>query len=136
MRVGLAFAHEALIHELLKVKDSYNVSRLAQAAGCAALADDDYFVSTRDAVLAAREKLSGGLAGQGFTVLPSDANFIFVVPPAGISARALYERLLARGFLVRHLAGAAVSDGLRISVGTAADMDALAAAVGEEVHGR
>jgi histidinol-phosphate aminotransferase len=136
MRVGLAFAHEALIHELLKVKDSYNVSRLAQAAGCAALADADYFVSTRDAVLAAREKLPKSLAGQGFTVLPSDANFIFVVPPAGISARALYERLLARGFLVRHLAGAAVSDGLRISVGTAADMDALAAAVGEEVHGR
>jgi histidinol-phosphate aminotransferase len=136
MRVGLAFAHEPLIHELLKVKDSYNVSRPAQAAGCAALADAGYFGTTRDAVVAEREKLSASLAAVGFTVLPSDANFIFVVPPPGLPARALYERLLARGFLVRHLGGPAVSDGLRISIGSAVDMEALAAAMEKEVHGR
>jgi histidinol-phosphate aminotransferase len=136
MRVGLAFAHESVIRELLKVKDSYNVSRPAQAAGCAALADAAYFGSTRDAVVAEREKLAERLLRVGFTVLPSDANFVFVVPPAGLSARALYERMLTRGFLVRHLGGPAVSDGLRISIGSAADMKALADAAGEEVHGR
>jgi len=135
MRVGLAFAHEDLVREIMKVKDSYNVSRLAQAAACAALADEPYFRTTRDAVKATRDRFSAALAARGFTVLPSQANFVFAVPPASITARALYDRLLARGFLVRHLSGAAVSDGLRISMGTAADMDALAAVMGEALHG-
>ena len=43
MRAGLAFAHEELIREMMKVKDSYNVSRLAQVAACAALEDQEHF---------------------------------------------------------------------------------------------
>jgi histidinol-phosphate aminotransferase len=132
MRVGLALGHEALIRELMKVKDSYNVSRPAQAAGCAALADDGWFRSTRDAVLATRERFSTALRTRGYTVLPSQANFVFVVPPQGVTAASLYDRLLSRGYLVRHLRSPAVSDGLRISIGTDTAMDALAAVMAEE----
>src|SRR6202007_701662 len=39
MRLGLCFAQPSLIEQLLKVKDSYNVSRLAVNAGAAALGD-------------------------------------------------------------------------------------------------
>jgi histidinol-phosphate aminotransferase len=135
MRVGLAFAHEPLIRELAKVKDSYNVSRLAQAAGCSALADAAYFASTRDALLAVRERFSRALSDAGYTVLPSEANFVFVVPPSRIPARTLYERLLDRGFLVRHLAAPAVSDGLRISIGSDTSMEQLAVVMREALHG-
>ncbi len=135
MRVGLAFAQEDLIREVMKVKDSYNVSRLAQAAACAALADEAYFRTARDAIKATRERFARTLASGGFTVLPSQANFLFAVPPAGISARQLYERLLSRGFLARHLLAPSVADGLRISIGSDADMDALAKVINEASHG-
>ena len=135
MRAGLAFAHPLLIREIMKVKDSYNVSRLAQVAACEALADQQYFGKTRDMILATRERFSRLLAGIGFTVLPSAANFVFAVPPAGVAAQGLFEKLLARGFLVRHLRAPAVADGLRISIGTDAEMDSLANVVKEECSG-
>ena len=135
MRVGLAFAAESLVREILKVKDSYNVGRLSQVAACAALADTEYFRATRDRVLSTRVRFSADLASLGFTVLPSSANFVFAVPPAGMTAQRLYAGLLARGFLVRHLAAPEVSDGLRISIGTDADMAGLLRAIEEERHG-
>jgi histidinol-phosphate aminotransferase len=134
MRAGLAFAHEQIIREMMKVKDSYNVSRLAQVAACAALEDEAYFRQTRDALVATRGRFSAALAGLGFTVLPSQANFIFAVPPQGIGAGAVYEGLLARGFLVRYWKTGIVSDGLRISIGTDEEMNALTTAAGEVLH--
>jgi histidinol-phosphate aminotransferase len=135
MRAGLAFADPALVREMMKVKDSYNVGRLAQVAACEALADAQYFRSTRDKVLATRQRLAARLAALGFTVLPSGANFLFAVPPATIPAKALYKRLLARGFLVRSLGAPEVADGLRISIGTDTETDALLRAVQEETGG-
>ncbi|MGA2478371.1 MAG: histidinol-phosphate transaminase [Spirochaetia bacterium] len=135
MRVGLAFAEEGLIREMMKVKDSYNVSRLAQVAACEALADERYFRTTRDKVLATRARVAARLVDLGFTVLPSGANFVFAVPPAAHPAKPLFEKLLARGFLVRSLSGSDVADGLRISIGTDPDMDALVSAIQEETRG-
>ena len=136
MRAGLAFGHEAIIHELMKVKDSYNVSGLAQVAACAALEDQVYFRRTRDQLVATRERFSADLARRGFTVLPSGANFVFTVPPAGQTAGTLYEDLLRRGYLVRYWKTGIVSDGLRISIGSDAEMDGLAAAIEEVQHAR
>ena len=133
MRAGLAFAHDELITEMMKVKDSYNVSRLAQVAACAALEDDAYFRLTRDRLVATRGRFSQALSRLGFTVPPSHANFLFAVPPKGLAASAVYEGLLGRGFLVRYWKTGIVSDGLRISIGTDEEMDALLAAL-EEVR--
>jgi histidinol-phosphate aminotransferase len=135
MRIGLALAHPAVIAEMDKVKDSYNVSRLAQAAACAALADEAYLRETRDAILATRESFAQRLAVLGFAVVPSDANFVFAVPPAGLAARAMYDALLDRGFLVRHFGTSELADGLRISIGTHEEMESLARAAGEIAHG-
>ncbi len=135
MRAGLAFAHEGLVREMMKVKDSYNVGRLAQVAASEALADQEYFLAMRKRVIATRELFTADLARQGFTVPRSHANFVFAVPPKGISARSLYARLLARGFLVRHLDAPSVSDGLRISIGTEEDMAALTRVIQEETRG-
>ena len=86
-------------------------------------------------ILATRARFSRLLGDMGFTVLPSSANFVFAVPPSGMGAGALYEKLLARGFLVRHLGAPAVADGLRISIGTDAEMDSLANVMKEETRG-
>ncbi len=134
LRVGLAFAHPLLAAEILKVKDSYNVSRLSQAAAAEALADQPYFRSTRDRILATRARFTARLARAGFMVLPSQANFIFaaVPSPGPAGARPLYERLLARGFLVRYFDRPGIADGLRISIGTDEEMDSIAEAMERE----
>ena len=138
MRVGFAFAHEAMISQLMKVKDSYNVSRLAQVAAWAALADEEYARSTRNRIVATRGRMTETLTAMGFSVMPSRANFVFAVPPVdgpGSDARSLYERLLRRGFLVRHFGSDGLSDGLRISVGSEEETESLLAALQGEMHG-
>jgi histidinol-phosphate aminotransferase len=134
MRVGLAFAHESLVAEMMKVKDSYNLSRPAQEAACAALADREHLERTKTRILATRERFTAGLKERGYMVLPSHANFVFAVPPEGLGAEALYEGLLRRGFLVRHFSSPGLSDGLRISMGTDEEMDALSGAM-EDARG-
>ncbi|HUI71748.1 MAG TPA: histidinol-phosphate transaminase [Spirochaetia bacterium] len=135
MRVGFAFGHEAMIAELMKVKDSYNVSRLAQVAAYAALEDEQYAGDTRNRIVATRERLTQSLSSLGFTVMPSRANFLFAVPPASVDARRLYEGLLGQGFLVRHFASDGLADGLRISVGSDEEMEALLSCIKGEMHG-
>jgi histidinol-phosphate aminotransferase len=120
---------------MMKVKDSYNVGRLAQVAASEALADQEYFQETRGRIVVTRERLVGELRRLGFSVPPSHANFVFAVPPRGTTAPSLYKRLLAKGFLVRHLDTDPVADGLRISIGTEEDMAGLTRAIQEEISG-
>ena len=136
MRIGFAFAHPALIKEIRKVKDSYNVSRLAQEAGAAALRDREYLAMTRDKIIATRNALTTTLEGLGFTVPRSDANFVFAAAPRGADAKALYEKLLSRGYLVRYFTQPEISDGLRISIGTDEVMRGLVKVLEVVLHGR
>jgi histidinol-phosphate aminotransferase len=132
LRVGLAFAHPAVAAEMAKVKDSYNLDRPAQAAAAAALADEAYFRRNRDRIRATRQRFSARLAELGFQVPPSQSNFVFAaVGPGMPAARELYAGLLERGFLVRFFDRPGLDDGLRISIGTDAEVDALAAAIGK-----
>lgn len=137
LRVGFAFAHRDIAAEMAKVKDSYNLDRPAQAAAAAALADQDRFRRNRDRIRATRARFSARLAALGFAVPPSQANFVFAaVGPGMPAARELYAGLLERGFLVRFFDRPGLDDGLRISIGTDAQMDTLARTLGELVgHG-
>jgi len=134
LRVGLAFAHPEVAAEIAKVKDSYNLDRSAQAAATAALADQAHFKKNRDRIRATRARFSARLAELGFAVPPSQANFVFAAAGPGMpAARDLYAGLRVRGFLVRFFDRPGLDDGMRISIGTDAEMDALARALGEMV---
>jgi histidinol-phosphate aminotransferase len=135
LRVGLAFAHPEVAAEMAKVKDSYNLDRPAQAAAAAALADQAHFRANRDRIVSTRARFSARLAELGFAVPASQANFVFAVTGAGMpTARELYAGLLERGFLVRFFDRPGLDDGLRISIGTDAEMDALVGAIGDVVR--
>lgn len=133
LRVGLAVGPESLIAGMLKVKDSYNVNRLSQAAALAALDDQAGLVERVGRVKAERRRLANALTGLGLTVLPSQANFIFARLTSSEAARRAYEALRSRKILVRYFNRPRVDDGLRISVGTPAQNDALIAALTEIV---
>jgi histidinol-phosphate aminotransferase len=128
MRIGLAFGSRACIDELNKVKDSYNLDRLSLAAARAALEDLPRMQANIAKVKATRAKLLQKLAELGFRAPPSEANFVFATHPK-LGGADLYRALRERGILVRHFATPALRDGLRITVGTDEQNDALVSAL-------
>jgi histidinol-phosphate aminotransferase len=124
MRIGLAFACPPLIAALMKVKDSYNVNRLSIVAATAALEDYGWMETNVARIRATRGRLTAELRGLGFTVLPSETNFVLARTP-GRSMEEVYEGLKLRGILVRYFATPELYDAVRISVGTDAETDAL-----------
>ncbi len=135
LRVGWAMGSPGLIDGLRCVRDSvnsYTVDRLAQAGAAAAVRDEDYFQAIRRRVIKTREKTEKTLKEIGFTVLPSQANFLFCSYPSR-SGKALLDGLRERGILVRWWNRPDIRDWLRISVGTDEEMDALVQALCEMV---
>jgi histidinol-phosphate aminotransferase len=128
MRVGLAFAQPQVLTEIGKVKDSYNVNRLSQAAAVAALDDYGWMQQNAERVCATRAELSRELEQRGFSLLPSQANFVLARLP-GRDLGPLQRNLKAEGVLVRHFAMPGLEDALRITVGTREEIAALLTAL-------
>ena len=133
LRVGLAFGHPDLLAGLRTVKDSYNLSRLSQAAGEAALGDLPWMEANLARIKATRARLAAELARLGFRVPPSEANFVLARRP-GVDLGPVARALAARDILVRYFAVPGLRDALRITVGTDAEVDALLAALGETMR--
>jgi histidinol-phosphate aminotransferase len=133
LRVGYAIGDTGLIEALTRVKDSFNsypLGRLAQAGAIASLQDELYFQQSRTRVIEGRERLTLGLRSLGLDVLPSAANFVFARHPAQQGAR-LAAALRQRAVIVRHFSAPRISDYLRITVGTDAQIDRLLSALSD-----
>jgi histidinol-phosphate aminotransferase len=116
-RVGYFVGNAQLIEALDKIRDSYNVNGLGQAAALATLDDLPYYRANFQKVIKTRETLSKELQQFGFEVLPSQTNFILVHPPK-IDAKVWLEELRARKILVRWFNYPSIRKYLRISIGT------------------
>jgi histidinol-phosphate aminotransferase len=123
LRFGFLVAQPHVIQQLNKVKDSYNCDRLAIAGAVAALDDQDWLRETVAKIVATREQVAVRASGLGFSVAPSQANFVWCTH-AEKAAYPLYDRLKRFGILVRYMNYSGWGDGLRISVGTEDQMDA------------
>ena len=123
-RFGYAIARPELIAGMLKVKDSYNCDSVSIAAATAALADREHFRQNATRIQATRGRMTEVLRRFGFHVPDSQANFVWCTNgPA--PARRLYEELKTRRILVRYMNYPGYGDGLRISVGSDAEVDQL-----------
>lgn len=126
LRFGYGIGAEALIAPMLhKTRDSYNLDYLSQKLAQAALADQAHAAGTWEKVRRERSRLAAEFQSMGFTVHPSQSNFLLVGVPAGQDAGALYRGLKQRGILVRYFDQPRLADKLRISVGTPAEDDRL-----------
>ena len=127
-RVGFALGSAELISALNRVKYSfnpYNVNRLSIVAGAAAVEDEPYFQACCAAVRQARAWTVEELENLGFTVLPSQANFIFIRSDK-LSGEDLYRRLKENGVLVRWWADSGrIQDYVRITIGSMEQMETL-----------
>ena len=111
-----------MIERLNRVRAPYNVNRLAQVAAVAALEDRQHWERTRQLVRQERAFLSGELTRRGYSVVPSQANFVLVGVPA---AAAVHEHFLKSGILVRDGEAVGFPDHLRITVGSRAQNQRL-----------
>jgi histidinol-phosphate aminotransferase len=132
IRVGYVLADPSVIEVLDRVRDSYNVNRLSQAAAVAALQDSAYYDGVIAMIKATRDRCQAAFLNRGWKTYDSQSNFIFTEPKnaRGESgpavAAAAYQYLYAHKVLVRHFPSHALTAPfLRISVGTDDEMRVL-----------
>lgn len=124
LRIGLGFGSTELLHQMNKVRDSYNVDGLAQAAASAALDNLDAFADNTRRILEQRTRLTNALNQRGFTVPDSHANFVLAqIPDGRRDGQSWFQDLRAEGIIVRYFGKhPALVDKLRISIGTESEM--------------
>lgn len=123
LRLGYAIARPEIIQGLIKVKDSYNCDTLSLLGAAAALEDQAYLASTKQRILATRRHLTDTMRSLGWNAPESQANFVWCTghpQPA-----AVYEQLKERKVLTRLMRYPGSPDGLRITVGTDAEVEQL-----------
>jgi len=132
-RLAYATASKPVIDDLKKIKYSfnpYNVNRLTQLMGEAAIGEEAYYREKHTEIIKIRENTKMRLCELGFQVTDSNANFLFTKHP-NISGADLYLKLKEMGILVRHLNKPRISDYTRITIGTVEQMDTLILAIRE-----
>lgn len=121
LRLGLAIARPEVVAALDKIRDHYNLDRLAQVAAVAALRDQGYFRQVLEKIIATRVRFVAGLKKLKYTVLPTQGNYVFAIPPDRDGKR-VYDALFEKRILVRFFSNSLLSHGLRISIGTDEEM--------------
>jgi histidinol-phosphate aminotransferase len=118
LRLGMAFASEAITDVYNKVKPPYNINQATQELALKALEEVGQVNEMIRALVTMREQLARDMGGLAFVqkVYPSDANFLLVRVD---DARDLYDYLLSDGIVVRDRSKVELCQGcLRITIGT------------------
>jgi len=123
LRFGFVVCQPVVADVLRKMKDSYNCDALSIAGATAAIRDQDWLRENVRKLKAGRVRLERALPEFGFRVTPSSANFVWCQRDEPVQP--VYQALKERGILIRHLKYDGYGEGLRVSVGTDAEIDRL-----------
>ncbi len=124
-RLGYAFGSAEVIADLETIQYStnpYNINRLTQLLGVKTLEADGYYQEKCAEIIRTRSWTAKALEDLGFTVLPSQTNFLFAKTDK-MEGGELYTQLKALGILVRHFSDPKISQYNRITIGTPAQME-------------
>lgn len=133
LRIGVAFGNEKLIKFLKDIKFSFNSYTLNYPAieiAAASVRDTDYWHETVDKLIKTREWTKVELKKLGFEFTDSKSNFIFATHPSK-DADYIFSELKKKNIYVRHWNKPRISNYLRISIGTDAQMEELINALKE-----
>lgn len=119
LRVGYSFAHPDVTAGMNKVREPFNINSPAQAAARAALEDKAFLNRVISQTCRERRLLDAQLRKRGLHTVPSAANFILI--HVGPAAHSLYEGLLRRGVIVRHMKSWGLEEFIRVTVGRSGD---------------
>lgn len=133
-RVGWGTGAAGIIDTLNRIRGPFNVTNSAQAMAEAAVKDRAFVESarlhnaeTRTRFVAALE----ALGNHGLRPLPSEANFVLILFAGKVTAEAAYNGLAERGYITRWLPNQGLPQALRITIGTAEQMDDIACGLRE-----
>ena len=132
-RLGFALGSRSLIADLEKLKYStnpYNVNRLTLKLGEAAVDSHAYFRANAEKIIETRTRTAQALRALKFTLPDSQGNFLFV-RREGLPGDVLYQKLKARGILVRHFSDPRIAQYNRVTIGTEQEMETFLAEVKE-----
>ncbi|MGE4062446.1 MAG: histidinol-phosphate transaminase [Rhodospirillaceae bacterium] len=124
VRLGWGFAAKNIIGVLERIRSPFNVSRPAQIAGLAALADQDHVARTRTHTRKWREICLQRLRGLGLKVADSHGNFLLpeFAPTPGKTASECDAFLQERGVIIRRVDAYGLPNHLRVSIGDEDEM--------------
>ncbi len=131
-RVGWVTGAPHLIDLVNRLRGAFNVTASAQKAALAALSDQAFVTASREHNTAERARLAAAIAAlgnHGLSASPSEANFLLVHFEGEVTAGAALAALSDAGYSVRDLAGQGLPNALRITIGKAADMTRVIAAL-------
>lgn len=131
-RIGWGTGAPGLVDTLNRIRGPFNVSSTGQAMALAAVRDQAFVAAA--AAHNARERARfvaklAALGNRGLRPLPSEANFVLILFEGALSAEAAFNGLAEAGYIVRWLPNQGLPQALRITIGTAAQMDDIAAAL-------
>lgn len=131
-RLGYVFGDARLIEGYDKVRNHFGISRVTQAAGIAALADQDYLRMVVAKIIAARGRIADIAKKAGLNPLPSATNFVAIdCGRDGVFAKSVLDGLIGRDVFVRKPAVPGLDRCIRVSCGPDRELDLFAAALGD-----
>jgi len=113
-RIGFGVADPAIITQMEKIRPPFNVTSQAQAAGIAALTDQDFVRASFEKNLRVKEALIDFMAKKGFESIPSQANFVMT----NVKNDDIHLKLLAKGYIIRSGSAFGMGGYIRVSIGT------------------
>lgn len=123
LRVGYGLGPAELLGYCAGMRNTFSVSSVAQAAAVAALDDGHHIQRVVENNSVQSEILTQELAGLGYRVVQTWANFLFC--DLGEDAAALANRLLDEGVAVRPLGAWGAPNCIRVTIGTPDQNQAL-----------
>ena len=119
LRIGYALADADIIREMNRVKLPFNTNQIAQIAAISCIKHKNKVYEQNKKIIAERKRLSENLNSyDGISVLPSDANFIFVKFDDKSKTLKFLWDLKDLKILVRHFSKPGLYNYIRITVGT------------------
>ena len=129
LRLGCALGRPELIAPMFKVKMPFNVNRLAQAGGLAALGDREFLEKTLRNNSVGKKYLYGEFDRLGLAYNKTEANFIFV--DVKRPADELFLELMKKRVIIRPLTSFGFPQAIRVSIGTPEQNEKFIAALKE-----
>jgi histidinol-phosphate aminotransferase len=127
MRLGYCVGHADLIRAFDKIRNHFGITRLGQAAGIAALSDQDHLRNVVSRVKEGRDEIARIARDNGLTPLPSATNFVAIdCGRDGDYAKRVLDGLAAAGVFVRMPGVAPLNRCIRVTAGTPEDLKIFA----------
>jgi histidinol-phosphate aminotransferase len=125
LRIGYGVTTPEIANFLNRIRPPFNANSIAQRAALAALDDDEHLARSRAVNQAGMDQIVNGLSAMGLPPIGSETNFVYV--DVGRDGRGVFDALLRRGVIVRHIEGRMI----RVTIGHAEENRIFLAALAQ-----